>query len=140
MSVQTLVTALRNLTATARTFRNVPAGEQEWTAMDDEALDAAFAALAAHDAAVTAGGWTVEMTGTISAPPAKRRTYREPVCYPASSGDAARMQRIVDCVNALQGIADPAGLVDAARDVIASWDSGDLAGAVRDLAEAIGDE
>lgn len=45
-----LAEALRNLTATARTFRNVPKDEQDWGPTDDEALDAAFAALAEHDA------------------------------------------------------------------------------------------
>jgi len=42
-----LLDALRALSATARTFRNVPVDEQEWTPLDDEALDAAFAAIAA---------------------------------------------------------------------------------------------
>jgi len=41
-----LVAALSALVCTARTFRNVPKSEQEWTPIDDEALDAAFAALA----------------------------------------------------------------------------------------------
>lgn len=41
-----LLVALQALTATARTFRNVPQAEQEWTPIDDEALDAAFAAIA----------------------------------------------------------------------------------------------
>ena len=41
-----LVAALSALVCTARTFRNVPKDEQEWTSLDDEALDAAFAALA----------------------------------------------------------------------------------------------
>jgi hypothetical protein len=41
-----LLAALRALTATARTFRNVPKSEQEWTPLDDEALAASFAALA----------------------------------------------------------------------------------------------
>ena len=45
-----MLDALRALTATARTFRNVPVEEQEWTPLDDEALDAAFAAIAAADA------------------------------------------------------------------------------------------
>ena len=40
-----LLAALINLTATARTFRNVPKREQEWTPIDDEAIDAAFAAI-----------------------------------------------------------------------------------------------
>lgn len=44
-----LLTALRALTATARTFRNVPLGQQEWTSIDDEALNAAFAAIARAD-------------------------------------------------------------------------------------------
>jgi len=42
-----MLAALEGLTATARTFRNVPAEDQEWTSIDDEALDAAFAAIAA---------------------------------------------------------------------------------------------
>lgn len=37
--------ALNNLAATARTFRNVPKDEQEWTPIDDEALNAAYALL-----------------------------------------------------------------------------------------------
>lgn len=37
--------ALRALAATARTFRNVPKDEQEWTLLDEEALTAAFAVL-----------------------------------------------------------------------------------------------
>ncbi len=37
-----LLEALDNLTATARTFRNVPKDEQEWTSIDDIALDCAF--------------------------------------------------------------------------------------------------
>jgi hypothetical protein len=41
-----LLAALQNLCATARTFRNVPKDEQEWGPIDDEALDAAFTALA----------------------------------------------------------------------------------------------
>lgn len=41
-----LLAALESLTATARTFRNVPKPAQEWTALDDEALAAAFAAIA----------------------------------------------------------------------------------------------
>ena len=41
-----LVAALTALCCTARTFRNVPKDEKEWTPLDDEALDAAFAALA----------------------------------------------------------------------------------------------
>ena len=45
-----LLAALINLTATARTFRNVPTGDQEWTPIDDEALEAAFAAIAKAEA------------------------------------------------------------------------------------------
>ena len=40
-----LLLALQCLTNTARTFRNVPKDEQEWTIIDDEVLDAAFAAI-----------------------------------------------------------------------------------------------
>ncbi len=40
-----LVAALRALTDTARTFRNVPESEQQWTSLDDIALEQAFAAL-----------------------------------------------------------------------------------------------
>lgn len=45
--VELLREVLRNLTATVRTFRNVPKDQQEWTPLDDAALDAAFAALEA---------------------------------------------------------------------------------------------
>ena len=45
-AVPDLVAALEALAATARTFRNVPAERQEWTSLDDEALEAAFAAIA----------------------------------------------------------------------------------------------
>lgn len=41
-----LLAALQVLAATARTFRNVPNDEQEWGPLDDEALAAAFAAIA----------------------------------------------------------------------------------------------
>jgi hypothetical protein len=45
-SAAEVLDALRALVSTARTFRNVPAGEQQWTSLDDEALKAAFAAVA----------------------------------------------------------------------------------------------
>jgi len=45
-AVPEFLAALQGLTATARTFRNVPKEEQNWTVLDDEALEAAFAALA----------------------------------------------------------------------------------------------
>ena len=41
-----LLAALEGLAATARTFRNVPKDEQEWTSIDDDALDNAFDAIA----------------------------------------------------------------------------------------------
>ena len=41
-----MLDVLKSLTATARTFRNVPKDKQEWTPIDDENLDAAFALLA----------------------------------------------------------------------------------------------
>ena len=41
-----MLAALVALAATARTFRNVPKAEQEWGPLDDEALNAAFAAIA----------------------------------------------------------------------------------------------
>ena len=41
-----LVKALRGLVSTARTFRNVPKDEQEWTTIDDDALNNAFDLLA----------------------------------------------------------------------------------------------
>lgn len=41
-----LLEALKALTCTARTFRDVPKEEREWTSLDDEAIDAAFAAIA----------------------------------------------------------------------------------------------
>lgn len=41
-----LLQALERLTSTARTFRNVPSGEQAWTSLDDDALNEAFAAIA----------------------------------------------------------------------------------------------
>lgn len=44
-SAPTLLAALKAVTATYRTFRNVPRDEQEWTTLDDEALDAAFEAI-----------------------------------------------------------------------------------------------
>ena len=34
--------ALNDLTVTARTFRHVPAEDQQWTSIDDDALDQAF--------------------------------------------------------------------------------------------------
>lgn len=41
-----LLKALKALISTARTFRNVPKDEQEWTSIDDDALEAAFDAIA----------------------------------------------------------------------------------------------
>jgi hypothetical protein len=45
-SAPDLLAALKAITCTYRTFRNVPKDEQEWTSTDDEALDNAFAVLA----------------------------------------------------------------------------------------------
>ena len=50
---QKLYEALKFLTCTARTFRNVPKDEQEWTPVDDEALDNAFKVLIEYE---TKGG------------------------------------------------------------------------------------
>jgi len=41
----TILSALKATTSTYRTFRNVPLKEQEWTSLDDEALDGAFDAI-----------------------------------------------------------------------------------------------
>jgi hypothetical protein len=41
-----LLAAVEAMCATFRTFRNVPLEEQEWTALDDEALEAGFNAIA----------------------------------------------------------------------------------------------
>jgi hypothetical protein len=41
-----LLEALSALASTARTFRNVPKDEQEWTSIDEDALIAAFAIIA----------------------------------------------------------------------------------------------
>ena len=41
-----LFKALKALVSTARTFRDVPKDEQEWTSIDDDALEAAFDAIA----------------------------------------------------------------------------------------------
>ena len=38
-----LLRALRNLASITRTFRNVPKSKQEWTPVDDAALDEAYA-------------------------------------------------------------------------------------------------
>lgn len=43
---QELITALKELTDIARTFRNVPKSEQNWGQLDDEVLEQAFAAIA----------------------------------------------------------------------------------------------
>jgi hypothetical protein len=51
-----LFAALQALVATARTFRNVPQRDQQWTSIDDDALEAAFAAIE-------------EATGRAVAPP-----------------------------------------------------------------------
>jgi len=45
-SAPELLAALQALTITARTFRNVPKEEQDWTSYDDSALDNARAAIA----------------------------------------------------------------------------------------------
>lgn len=41
-----MLSALRALTAAARTFRNVAPSKQQWTSLDEEALTAAFTAIA----------------------------------------------------------------------------------------------
>jgi len=41
-----LLAACIDASATYRTFRNVPVEEQEWTSLDDAALDALFTAIA----------------------------------------------------------------------------------------------
>ena len=51
-----LYEALKSLTATARTFRNVPKEDQEWTPVADEALDHAFAILAEYERTTHAEG------------------------------------------------------------------------------------
>ena len=44
-----LLQALKDLTMTARTFRNVPVDDQMWTTLDDAALDQAFALIGELD-------------------------------------------------------------------------------------------
>lgn len=103
------------------------------------ATEQARAALAAHDAAVAAGGWTACDGGD-----------GEPLVYcgdtPAAmmfdADDAmVKAARIVECVNACEGIADPAGLVRALRDCVAALDSvaapGSLQAAARDAGAAV---
>ena len=46
-----LYRALKNLVATARTFRDVPKEEQQWTQTDDDALGEAFSALDEYESA-----------------------------------------------------------------------------------------
>ena len=41
-----LLAALKALTLTARTFRNVPQDDQMWTSIDEDALRSAFDAIA----------------------------------------------------------------------------------------------
>jgi hypothetical protein len=45
-TIKDLLAALKALASTARTFRNVPQEDQDWTSLDDDALNAAFAAIA----------------------------------------------------------------------------------------------
>jgi hypothetical protein len=45
-AAQAMRDALAAVSQTYRTFRNVPKEDQEWTALDDEALEAVEAALA----------------------------------------------------------------------------------------------
>lgn len=79
-----------------------------YTEIDDSMIDAAREALAAHDAAVSAGdlvthGHTVIANGEV-------------VAYGRAGSPtlaAMRAERIVACVNACTGIADPAALVAA---------------------------
>lgn len=54
----------------------------------------------------------------------------------------ATPERIVQCVSACANIPDPANLgalIDAGHNVLASWEGGDLAAAVRDLSMALED-
>lgn len=72
---------------------------------------AARAALAAHDAAVAAGGWIVE----DDAWPRVVSGDGKSVIAKTYTRDGAHAARIVACVNACTGIADPAALVRAAQ-------------------------
>lgn len=76
-----------------------------WTVQ--ERRDDMRKALAAHDAAVAAGGWSVRGVRVVLSPDGV-------VCLARNTTEA---QRIVDCVNACEGIADPAGLVAALREI-----------------------
>ena len=75
------------------------------------------AALAAHDAAVAAGGLTVGEGGGIWATPEHCVAL-----IPETADSEAYAARIVACVNACTGIADPAALVAAARAVLGDAD------------------
>lgn len=105
-------------------------------------------ALAAHDAAVSAGGWYQGGDRTCGPSATTFRFIRDDrgiVAYMDGGTRAeaeARGARIVACVNACTGIADPAALVAAARDVFehcntrgdgAGPDSGWIADTLRDI-------
>jgi hypothetical protein len=78
-------------------------------AMDPQLTIDARAALAAHDAAVQAGEWYAGRRAGYSSV----ETAEEVI---AQVYGAAYAVRIVACVNACQGIADPALMVAAAHD------------------------
>ena len=134
------------LRALLRFADNVPTDSQLAARMTDgttglAAIVAARAALAAHGAAVAAGGWRVQLTerGRVRIASA----HGACIALVASGNDAndlPRASRIVACVNACEGIEDPADLVRALRDCVAALDSvaapGSLQAAARDAGAA----
>ena len=91
----------------------------------------ARAALAAHDAAVTAGGWRSGVYAPDSMLP---RVWDDTGRLVADAITLAHADRIAQCVNACAGIEDPARLVSAARLAVAA---GDIASRVA-LRDALG--
>lgn len=69
-----------------------------------------------------------------------KRTWGD--SYIALCPTEADAERVLSCLTACEGIESPDAaipeLVKAAKAVIANWESGDLAGAVRSLDEALG--
>lgn len=107
-ALRELVRATYHMTGTDDTFPNAHAAARD--------------ALAAHDAAVAAGGWWRGGDRTCGPSAAAYRFIRDAsgiVAYVEGPRAIAteRAARIVACVNACEGIADPAGLVRALRTI-----------------------
>jgi len=114
-----------------RAMLNTPGIDDTCQIHGDTFRDIANAALAAHDAGVSAGGWRVRDGMPAVIEDANGAIVARPLARFDMSADEYRANaaRIVACVNACEGIADPSRLVPLlrqAREGAAYLDSGEL--------------